>query len=174
LALAVTAGILLNLALLGTFGWDELFDPVVRRILWWIVGLGWVISALLSLATNRRQALGSQTKPTEDDFGRAIEQYLKGDYFQAERALANLLREDARDVDARLMLATLWRHTGRFDEAAAELEQLTCLDGAEKWEWEIQRERELLTEAQRGQDRQHDEQSSPESTDPVGGQTRAA
>ena len=43
------------------------------------------------------------------------------------------------------MLATVLRHTGRFDEAAKQLDQLVCFDGAEKWELEIQKERELLS-----------------------------
>jgi hypothetical protein len=39
------------------------------------------------------------------------------------------------------------RHTRRFDEATEQLDLLTRLEGAEKWQWEIHRERELLSEA---------------------------
>jgi cytochrome c-type biogenesis protein CcmH/NrfG len=42
------------------------------------------------------------------------------------------------------MLATLYRHTRRYDEAAKQLDRLDRLDEAVKWRWEIERERELL------------------------------
>ena len=72
---------------------------------------------------------------------------MKGDYYRAEHVLEGLLRRNLRDVDARLMLATLLRHTGRLDEAAGELDALARLEGAGKWELEMRREREFLTEA---------------------------
>jgi cytochrome c-type biogenesis protein CcmH/NrfG len=72
---------------------------------------------------------------------------LKGDYYQAEHVLEELLRRNLRDVDARLMLATLLRHTGRLDEAAGQLDTLVRLEGASKWQWEIEQERDLLAEA---------------------------
>ena len=61
--------------------------------------------------------------------------------------MEDLLRREQRDVDARLMLATLMRHTARADEAMKQLDLLASLDGAEKWELEIRRERELLAAA---------------------------
>ena len=72
---------------------------------------------------------------------------MKGDYYQAEHVLEGLLRRNLRDVDARLMLATLLRHTGRLDEAAGQLDTLARFEGAGKWELEMRRERELLAEA---------------------------
>ena len=103
-----------------------------------------------------------------------MEYYLRGDYFQAERLLGNLLREDSRDLEARLMLATLLRHTGRTDEAAAELNVLVRLEGAGKWELEIQRERELLREAEGRNDHQAAQQASRASTDPLPKDNHAA
>ena len=45
------------------------------------------------------------------------------------------------------MLATLLRHTRRFEEATEHLNTLVRLEGARKWEMEISREGELLSEA---------------------------
>jgi hypothetical protein len=58
------------------------------------------------------------------------------------------------DVDARLMLATLYRRTGRATEAADCLSQLDRMEAAGKWAREIARERSLLTteESQRNTD----------------------
>ncbi len=72
---------------------------------------------------------------------------MKGDYYQAEHVLEGLLRRNVRDLDARLMLATLLRHTGRLDEATRQLDTLARFEGAGKWELEMRQERELLAEA---------------------------
>ncbi len=60
-----------------------------------------------------------------------------------------LLRRDEHDLEARLMLATLLRHTKRFDEATSQFNMLAGLDGAHRWALEIHREGELLAEARK-------------------------
>ncbi len=144
LAAAVAAAALLNLALLDSFVWCELIGPDLRRALWIALGMAWIISVVYSVVWSHRQA---ETDSTGDTFSEALAQYLKGNWFEAEQALGRLLRSNARDLDARLMLATLLRHTGRLEEASAALDQLSCFEGVEKWELEIRRERELLAEA---------------------------
>jgi single-stranded DNA-specific DHH superfamily exonuclease len=72
---------------------------------------------------------------------------LKGNWFEAECVLVGLLRCDPRDVDAGLMLATLFRHTGRLDEAARQLDSVERFDEAAKWIVEIDRERQWLAQA---------------------------
>jgi ATP/maltotriose-dependent transcriptional regulator MalT len=42
------------------------------------------------------------------------------------------------------MLATLYRRTGRYDEAAKQLDRMDRLDEARKWRWEIAQERATL------------------------------
>ena len=58
--------------------------------------------------------------------------------------LEQLVKADARDIEARLLLATLFRRTGRLEEARAALDKLSRSQGAEKWELEIQREQALI------------------------------
>lgn len=77
----------------------------------------------------------------------AVEHYLKGDYHQAEQLFRKLLGKNQRDLDSRLMLATLLRRTKRFEYATEELDSLAKLEGSEKWELEIARERKLVAEA---------------------------
>ncbi len=147
LVVAVAAAGALNLALLASFGWVEVVSANVRNLLWAAIGGAWAVAVILSILIERAQGSLPRLEGACDGFRQAEDHYLKGNWFEAERILARVLRADARDVDARLMLATLLRHTGRREEAGEQLDVLVRLDGSEKWDWEIQRERELLTEA---------------------------
>lgn len=177
LVVSIAAAVLLNLALLGSFGWGELVDPDLRRALWAALAVAWVASAIISAAGNRRQQSHQHGDPSPDAYGEVLEHYLKGNWFEAERALGGLLRKDSQDPDARLMLVALLRHTGRPEEAAGQLDLLERLEGAQKWEPEIRRERELLAEASTKTDVQEEQTSdtpTPEATDPTAGVMHAA
>jgi hypothetical protein len=148
LTLAILAALVLNIALLGSLVWPDLLAPSLRIICWAMVGVGWCVSAGASAWwTHREQSRLSD--PNADPLSEAIGPYLKGDWFEAERVLNRLLRRNRRDLEARLMLATLLRHTRRFDEATRQLNVLARLEGAAKWELEIRREGELITEARK-------------------------
>jgi len=146
LAVAVSAAALFNLALLGSFGWSELIDSEVLKALWVALGVVWVASAVFSALVERRQSMEIRADAADGNFVAAQDHYLKGNWVQAERELARLLKKNARDLDARLMLATLLRRTGRHDEAKEQLDSLTRIEGAGKWGLEIRRERELLAQ----------------------------
>jgi predicted Zn-dependent protease len=137
----------LDLLVLATFGWSELIAPGLRSAWWAVFGLFWIGGAAWSAVCCRRRAAAERPSPAGDDFAEALDHYLKGDYYQAEHVLERLLRQNLRDVDARLMLATLLRHTGQLEDAARQLDTLVRLEGAGKWQWEIKRERALLAEA---------------------------
>ena len=120
----------------------------MRNTLWGAFGVvlgrcGRLVGKTVSPASRRASI------PDEDAFGEALDHYLKGDYYQAEQMLEGLLRRNVRDLDARLMLATLLRHTGRLDEATRQLDTLARFEGAGKWELEIEQERELLAKRRR-------------------------
>jgi hypothetical protein len=149
LAVAIGAAIVLDVLLLVSFGWSELIGPSVRSTLWAALGVVWVVADAWSARQCRRRANAGDTDTKEEPFAEALDHYLKGDYYQAERVLEGLLRRNVRDVDARLMLATLLRHTGRLDEAKQQLDALAKFEGADKWHWEMRRERELLAEVKR-------------------------
>ncbi len=147
LAVAVGFGLLVNLGLAASLLWSELLTDAVRTLVWGVVAIVWVGSALISLRLDRLQAAERQ----EDGaglFAEAIAEYLKGNWFETERRLRHLLKRNPRDVDARLLLATLLRHTGRLEEAACQLDALQRWDDAVKWDLEIHRERQLLQAAQ--------------------------
>ncbi|MBN1851867.1 MAG: CDC27 family protein [Pirellulales bacterium] len=86
-----------------------------------------------------------KTIPTGDDlFLRAQAQYLRGDWLAAMQTLHKQLIGNRRDVEARLLLATLYRHLHRFEEANAQLAILERLEPADRWAYEIACERDRL------------------------------
>lgn len=146
LALAIGTAAVLDLLLLISFGWSELIGPGMRNAVWASFGMFWVFGAIWSARQCRRRDRAGKLDLREDLFGEALDHYLKGDYYQAEHVLEGLLQRNLRDVDARLMLATLMRHTDRFDEAAHQLDTLAHFEDATKWELEMREERRLLAE----------------------------
>ena len=147
LAIAVGFTALVNLALAASILWSELFTAAVRNLTWAVVGGIWVVSAVFASRWDSREARPPKLSPREDPFALAMDHYLKGNWFEAEYLLSGLLAANPRDVDASLMLATLWRHTGRVDEAMEGLARLQRCEDAKKWDWEIDRERDLVDQA---------------------------
>lgn len=157
-ALATTA--VLNLALLSTFVWIELLGHAVRLALWFVLASGWGAAAWWAWRALNTDAALPPEPPTEQGFASAMHHYLRGDWFEAERLLVELLTHNEEDVESRLMLATLLRHRKRFDEALRHLEFLQGIEAAGAWHWEICRERQLLAEAEN-----RDETAGPVATE---------
>ncbi len=149
LAVAVAAAALLNAVLLGTCVWTEIVAPGPRIICWVFLGLAWSGAIGFWTFNDRQRATALAKTDGGKSFEEALAEYLKGNWFEAERRLSFLLRRDEHDLEARLLLATLLRHTKRLDEATSQLNLLARLDGAPRWALEIRREGELLAEARR-------------------------
>jgi hypothetical protein len=149
LALALVAAGAFDGLLLGTFGWSELIGQNWRIMCWAALGVVWAAAVGWSISQCRRQAAVRDGTPKNDSFAEATDHYLKGDYYQAEQILEGLLRRNDHDLEARLMLATVLRRTRRCDEAREQLDVLARLEGAGRWELEIQDEQERLTETEK-------------------------
>jgi tetratricopeptide (TPR) repeat protein len=143
LALAVAAAMVLDVLLLSTLIWVEWFSSAVVRVGWISAGGLWLGAAIFA-ARARRKNTGSAEDLIEGLFRRAQAEYLQGDYFQAEATLAELLETNPRDAEGRLLLATLLRHSKRFDEADNQLKQLLRFETAARWQIEINSERARL------------------------------
>ena len=108
----------------------------------WDLGIDWAVGRRWS-RLRRRAGLPDgycEGMSTDDLYREAQTQYLRGNYLQAETMLCHLTDRLGGDVDAQLMLATLYRHTGRLEEAAERLRRLELLEDAGKWQQEIQGE----------------------------------
>ena len=146
LGVSIAAAAVLNLLLAATFLWDELLAPTARNWGWLVLAVFWVAAAVLFVV----QRWWGQTAIVSDatvSFQAALEHYLRGDWFQTERLLGAILKANPEDVEARLLLATLFRHTGRRDDARRELQRLADIPAASAWQWEIERELSLLANA---------------------------
>ncbi len=145
LALAIGFAALLNVVLAATFVWHEMWPPAVTAIGWPAVVCMWTVSAWASQRRLREffpniHAAQSDGGRGEGLFLQAQAEYLKGDWYQAELLLDELLRVSPADTDAHMMMATLYRHTRRFDDARRQFRTLQRLDAAEKWALEIEQE----------------------------------
>ena len=138
--------LVVNSALLATVGWSELLAPAVRSGLWIFVGALWLGMVALTAGWDATP-LGAEKRYEDNLFLEARDYYLKGNWYEAERCLRAAVGRDERDLECRLLLATLLRRTGRADEARGELDLLERLEGSARWEAEIAAERKLLAEA---------------------------
>jgi len=148
LAVAIAAAVLLNALLLSTCVWTELVAPAPRIICWAFLAAAWV-GAIGYWTWNDRKQSSARAITGGKAFEEALKEYLKGNWFEAEQKLNLQLRCDEHDIEARLLMATLLRHTKRFGEATYQLNILAGLDGAQRWALEIHREGELLLDARK-------------------------
>ncbi len=144
LAVAVVVGGTLNTALLATLVWRDLLPEQVRNTLWLAIGVLWAAGAFYSAFCESGAPPHRRLDPAEDAFPKAVAEYLKGNWYEAERTLAALLRQDVRDVPARLLLVSLLRRTGRLEEAGRQLDTLARFETADPWELEMKRERQQI------------------------------
>ena len=156
LFLAVTFAVLLNLTILASFIWTGVFeDDAFPAIAWPVLLLTWFGSAMIarrnlpdvmSLTKEDPVFAADEESETAVDalFIEARREYLKGHWNEAQSLLQRQLNRYPRDIESRLLLATLFRHTRQFDDALIQLNQIGKFDPAINWKNEIARERELL------------------------------
>ncbi len=143
LCLALIFAAFLNLTILTTWVWTETVGPGVRWAAWGAVVAIWVSSAWAAQGWGKPPR--SPNEPTAAAmFQSAMTEYLQQKWLDAEQQLRRLLARNQRDLEARLLLATLLRRTGRLSEARGELTRLQTFDGSDGWRWEIDREWDRL------------------------------
>jgi hypothetical protein len=138
---------LLNLAVIATWSWTELLTWPLLAVAWAGVVLFWLVSLVSAVLQIPALIRIPSPKLTADLFRAAQGEYLRGNWFEAEVALNQLLEVDPTDADAHLMLATLARRIGQHAEAGERLRQLGTLERAGKWRLEIAQELQLLASA---------------------------
>lgn len=151
LLLAVGFSLVLNLALVSTFVWPALLGSTTKMVLWptllviWLVG-AWNSWRLLNRSGKKGSESRDKSSPATDDtlFIQAQTEYLKGDLTQAESLLVRQLQLDSRDVETRLLLASIYGRSRRIEKATRQLEMLGRLDESRPWKFEIGRLRNQL------------------------------
>lgn len=147
LLLAVVFATLLNLALWASFVRYDTVSATWRVWAWvsltafWVFGLwqgGWHETTPEDVAQGNNQ---------QDLFIRAQSQYLKGHWSESQKLLEQLIRRDPGDVEAQLLLASVFRRARRIDLSRRQLGQVQDCPGAGKWRFEIGREQAAIEQA---------------------------
>ncbi len=166
--MAVGFAALLNLAIVDSLIWPELFDLGPTGFIWGGVGLAWLAGFWMQFRQRNTGELGQSGDERLGDalFIQAQTEYLNGNWDEAEWILGRLLFQEQRDVEARLLLATLQRHRRQFDQARGQLQILKRFDESVRWSNEIEREFELLAQFEAFVDSSSNpKQSSPTASD---------
>lgn len=132
--------VVFHLALAATILWPEWLSPVERGLLWAALGVAWLSGVAWSYKLIRGRSKRDQRDTSPDSFPQAMHAYLAGNLAHAESLVRAILRKSPRDVEAALLLATLWRRRGQLNASEKLLRNLARLEMAQPWLWEIQRE----------------------------------
>lgn len=174
-ALAFAAA--LNFLLVARFLYPEWLTPLLVKIACWTAALVWAVS--VARAVRELQAIVDPRAASDraDRFGEAHAQYLRGHWIDAESLLTECLDVESRDPPALLLLAGIYRHTGRPEAAAAALDQLDRMEAAQGWWLERRAERARLARSlgvAAEQSRDDEKDSGQEAVDDDGGDAIAA
>ena len=150
LLLAVGFAIVLNLALISSFVWPYCLGETFPIVAWPTVLILWSVAVYVSVSTLPDVMSVVTTDNVSSDetsntlFIQAQREYLSGDWQAAESLLRQRLGRFPRDVESRLLLATLLRHDRRLDQASDQLDTMQKFDESHAWDFEIRRERKLI------------------------------
>ncbi len=150
---------ILQTAIIVCLIWPDLLTTGGRLVVCFGVALYWLAFAIpqaLQLAQTSR--MESRPDLRGHLFQSAQTEYLRGNLFQAEQLLNQLLEQCPTDFEAKLYLTTLYRRINRFDEALAGLEELEHEVAASEWRWELHQERRWIRERIEQQD--HNEKAA--------------
>ena len=130
---AIGFGVALNLILVTRFIYPEWFSGVLVKLTMWVGIAAWLFWAVKSIQ-ELPQLLAPRTVSDEPDhFADARDAYLRGDWHDAEGVLTDMLAIESRDPPALLLLAGVYRHTGRLEAAQSMLVEISRLEAADGW-----------------------------------------
>ncbi len=144
LVLALVFSWCVGVGLILSLVWPEWFRPGAHAMVWLVVVGTWIVTALPHVI---RSVSGRPVLAEVDSLGlfcHAQAEYLRGDLQQTERLLLRLLKFDPDDVDARMMLATLYRHQRDIRRSREQLDQVARSPEGAKWKMEIARELQMV------------------------------
>ncbi len=146
LSIALGFGFVASITLAGCGFWTELISDESKR--WLCAGclLCWLTLSLLGWELTRYFDRWLLYDEEGDRFLLALDSYLSGRWTEAEKIARAILKRNKRDPEILLFLATLHRHQGETAEALEILDQLDRMENTGKWSFEIEREREALTD----------------------------
>jgi thioredoxin-like negative regulator of GroEL len=103
------------------------------------------------LAVSITQKIATPERP-DTLFIQAQHEYLKGHWGEAQTLLNRQIDQHPRDIESRLLLATLFRHSRKLDQSLQQLKEIKRFDEGFEWNFECKREEELIREILSTQD----------------------
>lgn len=134
----------LNLLLMATYVWPQWVEQPWPTMSWFALSGVWVFACWRNWHKLPTLVDDQLDNTSQALFVQAQTEYLKGNWYDAEKLLQQLLVRRPRDIEGLLLMATLFRHTRRRDEAVTTLERLERLNGSGRWLLEIAHERQKL------------------------------
>lgn len=151
LLVAFTFAALLNVALWASFVRYDTVSATWRLGAWASLVLFWAGGLWQGARRHTASASTSSSQNQQDLFIRAQSQYLRGHWVEAQQLLEELVRGDPGDVEAHLLLASVYRRTRRIDLCRSQLRQVQDCQGATRWRFELARELAALDQASDGE-----------------------
>ncbi|MGB8853412.1 MAG: tetratricopeptide repeat protein [Pirellulales bacterium] len=140
LVVAVGFALTLDVAVLTTWIWSDLIELPARLAVWVATAVIWALATASAVSAFPPPLAIGRDAESDTLYVKARNAYLAHDWLTAEATLRTLLRRDSTDGEAQLLLGTLLRRVGRFDEARAALDQLSRADSGRLWQSAIVRE----------------------------------
>ena len=147
LFVALAFALILDAFIVLNFYWTAYLTPMQRNGFLIVLAVAWLALSLIAGAKRRAIETEQTADVTENKFSEATVQYLRGNWYETEHLLLGLLAKNPRDVEALMMLATLYRRTKRYAEAVGGLDKLQLLENSDRWFFEIEMERRLIAVA---------------------------
>lgn len=153
----------LNTIIFLDFYWMALVPAGLKKWTFILLGAIWVLLSFIADCYSRKYEKIEKGDATGEKFLEILTVYLRGDWEGAERLAKLEMRQNPRDVEIALFLATFYRHRERYLEATKMHEILERLEGAERWYYEIYVEKNALNRAMNGSE--EDEEEADELTE---------
>ncbi len=161
LIIALAFAFCLDGFLIANFFWSEYISVTQRNVGCLILLVVWCGLGQIAFLLEKKLEIVRTADAKQNRFGDAIVQYLQGNWFETECFLGEILKKNPRDVEALLMLATLYRHTNRVTEGIPILLNLRKIEESRKWFIEIETELALS-----GRELQHKLPEKPTASEP--------
>ena len=149
LVLALAFAVAVDVAVFTTFIWTELVDVRMSLALWTATAAVWLVATASAVTGFPPPIPRGRDAAAEALYVKARDAYLGRDWLAAETKLRALLDMTPLDGEAQLLLGTLLRRVGRYDEAEAALHKLSRSDSGAAWPAEIARELERIAAARK-------------------------
>lgn len=147
LVLALAFAVALDVAVVATWIWAELFDLQIVLGLWAATAAVWLVATVSAVSAFPPPIPRARDAAADALFVAARDAYLARDWLACETKLRSLLVISPTDGEAQLLLATLLRRVGRLKESREALDKLSRSDSGAPWRSAIARELDRIEAA---------------------------